>query len=289
MNIKPILEALLFAAPEPLTLSQLKKLLMLDVETNHVELSSVGVESSRPDEGEGTSSPQEQTQSDATDQLGEIQKQMDQEISKIEIKNVLEEIIQAYQADDRGVELVKLGDSYQFRTKVAFAPYLRGLLKLPKPRLSASSMETLALVAYQQPITRNKIEQVRGVDSGGVLKTLLDRDLIRIVGKSEEPGKPIIYGTSQTFLETFNLTSLKELPDLKELEALVEKSLQTADAPSNEESETQNDVAALEPTEADLNSVNEESADLLMELETSMDNLRNVEQSIFQKNEEKNT
>lgn len=288
MNIKPILEALLFATPEPLTLNQLKKLLMLEVETNNVD--PVGAGSPRPDQGEETSPPEEQTQPDASDQLGEIQKQMDQEISKIEIKNVLEEMIQAYQDSDRGVELVKLGDSYQFRTKIALAPYLRGLLKLPKPRLSASSMETLALVAYQQPITRNKIEQVRGVDSGGVLKTLLDRDLIRIVGKSEEPGKPIIYGTSQTFLETFNLTSLKELPDLKELEALVEKSLQTGgDALNNEESETQNDVATLEQTEADLNSVSEESADLLMELETSMDNLRNVEQSIFQKNEEKST
>ncbi len=120
MNIKPVLEALLFAAPEPLTLNQLKKLVVLDIEKNNAD--PVVTESSPPIEGEETQPPQEQTQPDASDQLGEIQKQMDQEISKIEIKNVLEEIMQAYQSDDRGVELVKLGDSYQFRTKITYAP-----------------------------------------------------------------------------------------------------------------------------------------------------------------------
>jgi hypothetical protein len=95
-------------------------------------------------------------------------------------------------------------------------------MALPKPmRLTLPALETLAIAAYRQPIQRSEVEKIRGVDSGGVLKTLLERRLLRIVGRSSEPGQPLLYGTTQAFLEVFNLSTLKELPTLKDLDDLM--------------------------------------------------------------------
>jgi segregation and condensation protein B len=111
-----------------------------------------------------------------------------------------------------------------FRTSPQYAPFVRDLTKQKPVRLTRAQVETLAIIAYRQPITRPEVDDVRGVDSGPVLKLLLERDLVRILGKRDEPGRPIIYGTTGQFLEFFGLKSLKDLPTLREFTELSDES-----------------------------------------------------------------
>jgi segregation and condensation protein B len=122
----------------------------------------------------------------------------------------------------RGIELVQVAGGYQFRSRSEFADYIRRLKKLKPTRFSPSSLETLAIIAYRQPVTRSEVEYFRGVDSGGVLKNLLDKKLVKIIGKKDIPGKPLIYGTTKEFMETFSLKDLASLPTLREIEELVD-------------------------------------------------------------------
>ena len=122
-----------------------------------------------------------------------------------------------------GVQLIKVSSGYQFRTHPDNAEWVRKLLAGRPPRLTRAMLETLAIVAYRQPVTRPEVEDIRGVDCGGVLRILLERHLIRIVGKKEEPGRPLLYGTTKQFLEFFHLKDLKDLPTLKEFTELSEE------------------------------------------------------------------
>ena len=114
---------------------------------------------------------------------------------------------------DRAFELKFVADGWTFATKPEYSPWIKILLKDKTTlKLSASAMEVLAIIAYKQPITRAEIDSIRGVDSGGVMDTLLDRKLIKIVGKKETLGRPMLYGTTQDFLRHFGLSHLSELP-----------------------------------------------------------------------------
>jgi segregation and condensation protein B len=126
---------------------------------------------------------------------------------------------------DRGVVLHEVAGGYQFRTNPLNAHWVQQLVAGKPVRLSRAQLETMAIVAYRQPITRPEIDEIRGVDSGGTLKVLIDRNLVRILGKKEEPGRPMLYGTTKEFLEFFNLKDLKELPTLREFYELSEDSL----------------------------------------------------------------
>ncbi|MBI5016982.1 MAG: SMC-Scp complex subunit ScpB [Deltaproteobacteria bacterium] len=120
-------------------------------------------------------------------------------------------------SDDRGVEVQEVAGGWQLRTRSAFAGWV-ARLETPKPvRFSRAALETLAVVAYRQPLTRAEVEEVRGVDCGGVLKSLLERGLVRAVGKKDVPGRPLLYGTAKRFLETFGLATLAALPSLRDL------------------------------------------------------------------------
>jgi segregation and condensation protein B len=129
----------------------------------------------------------------------------------------------------RGIRLDMVADGLQLRTPADSAPYLRRLLAARPPKLTKPAMETLAVIAYRQPVTKPEIESIRGVDVGAVLKALLDRDLIRIIGKSEDLGRPILYGTTKKFLELFGLRSLGALPTLREYHELDEVHQQHVD------------------------------------------------------------
>ncbi len=121
----------------------------------------------------------------------------------------------------RGVELREVAGGYQFRTRREAAPWI-ARLETPKPvRFSRAAMETLAIAAYRQPVTRAEIEEVRGVDCGGVMKSLLERGLVRILGKKDVPGRPLLYGTTRRFLEVFGLASLTELPSLRDIDEIL--------------------------------------------------------------------
>ena len=134
-----------------------------------------------------------------------------------EARLALNELINEYATSSRGIIIEEVAGGYQIRTRPEFAPWLRRLFKIGFQKLSKASMETLAMIAYKQPITRMEIEELRGVDSGGVLKTLMDRNLIKIIGRKELPGRPVVYGTTKEFLEVFDLKDLACLPTLKEI------------------------------------------------------------------------
>ncbi len=123
----------------------------------------------------------------------------------------------------RGVQLHSVAGGFQFRTNPENASWVQKLLAQKPVRLTRPQLETLAICAYRQPITRPEIDEIRGVDSGGTLKMLLERGLVRILGKKEEPGRPILYGTTREFLEFFNLRDLKDLPTLREFHELSEE------------------------------------------------------------------
>ncbi len=138
------------------------------------------------------------------------------------VKIALGELAEIYR--DRGVRLLEIAGGWQFRTAPPHAPFVRELLGRRPPRLSRAQMETLAIVAYRQPITKPEIEEIRGVDCGSALRVLLEREMLKVLGRKEEPGRPLLYGTTPRFLELFGLRSLRELPTLQEFTELSEES-----------------------------------------------------------------
>jgi len=149
-----------------------------------------------------------------------ISKILEDEGEKKVIKEALEELVAEYEGMGRSFHLAQVGGGYQFRTKTDHAPWIRRLRKVKPMRLSQAALETLAIVAYRQPIVRAEIENIRGVDSGWVLNSLLEKGLIKILGRKEVAGRPLVYGTSRRFLEVFGLMNLGGLPTLKELDDL---------------------------------------------------------------------
>ena len=138
------------------------------------------------------------------------------------VREALELVRKNTEQPGRGMELVEVADGYQFRTVEGNAQWILKFCESKPQRLSRAALETLAIITYRQPVTRPEIEEIRGVDSGGVLKTLLEKDLVRIMGKSEHAGSPLIYGTTDTFLNFFSIKSLKDLPSLREYQDLQE-------------------------------------------------------------------
>jgi len=136
------------------------------------------------------------------------------------IKRVLEELEVEFERMDRAFILKKVAGGYQFRTRPDLSSYILLLKKKSPARLSRAALETLAVIAYRQPILRSEIEKVRGVDVGGLLRNLMEKDLVRMVGRQDLPGRPMLYGTTKVFLETFGLPSLDALPSLEEIESL---------------------------------------------------------------------
>ena len=123
-----------------------------------------------------------------------------------------------------GIALLDLGGRWQLRTDPQVGAYVRRMLQVKPLRLTRAALETLAIIAYRQPVTRPEMEDLRGVDCGAVTKALLERKLIRILGKKDEPGRPLLYGTTREFLELFNLRDLTQLPTLREFQELSEES-----------------------------------------------------------------
>ncbi len=138
------------------------------------------------------------------------------------IVDVIRALEEEYTGRNGGFHLAEVAGGYQFRTRADMASWLRKLKGIKPPGLSQAALETLAVVAYRQPVTRHEIEKVRGVDVSGALRGLLEKKLVRMLGRKNVPGKPIIYGTTKRFLEVFNLKDLSELPTLREFQELQE-------------------------------------------------------------------
>jgi segregation and condensation protein B len=139
-----------------------------------------------------------------------------------QVMRALELLGERLEEEGRGLRLVRVAGGYQLRTLAEHGPWVRRLLGGRPPRLSRAMLETLAIIAYRQPATKPEIEAIRGVDVDAVLSTLLERRMIRIVGRKEAPGRPILYGTTKDFLEVFSLPDLDALPPLKDLGELAE-------------------------------------------------------------------
>lgn len=182
-ELKPIIEALIFASDTPLTVEKIKQIL--------------------------------------------------ESVTKKEIDETIEELQKEYQEQNRGFQMKEVANGYQLRTQTAFSPWLKRLKKTKPFRLTQPTLESLAIIAYRQPITRMEIEKIRGVDTGGVLKTLLDKKLISIVGKKDVPGKPFLFATTKMFLEVFGLENLSSLPTLKDIDDLDTAHLPTLVRESN--------------------------------------------------------
>ncbi len=200
-------------------------------------------------------------------------KQLAHEKKADRLKLVLDGLVTAY--TDRGIVLHEVAGGYQFRTHPVASSFVQQLIAGRPVRLTRAQLETLAITAYRQPITRPEIEEIRGVDSGSSLRVLLERNVIRVLGKKEEPGRPLLYGTTKEFLEFFNLNELSDLPTLREFQELSEDSLREveerlgADAvaepsepePEPSEQEPESSEQEPEPSAEEVNVTLEEFAD----------------------------
>ena len=145
--------------------------------------------------------------------LEEINNILEQDINKT--KKEIEELIKDYEDINRGIRIEIFGDRYKLVTKKEYKEYLKKLVPDEEDLLTQSNLETLAIIAYNQPITRLQVEEIRGVNATHVIRKLLMRDLIKELGRSELPGRPILYGTTDFFLDYFGINSLDELPQIK--------------------------------------------------------------------------
>ena len=181
-SLQDIVGSLLFASPDPLTAAELR----------------AAVRAVEPEEGENA-------------EVMDVYKSC----TSREIDQALKGLEKALEVAGCGFQLVCTGGTYRMQTVPSCGRYVRAMLKLDRPsRLGRASLETLAIVAYRQPITKSEIEEIRGVDVTGNIKTLMDLQLIRLVGRSELPGHPFLYGTTQVFLEHFGLSNLQQLNEL---------------------------------------------------------------------------
>lgn len=154
-------------------------------------------------------------------------------VPKPSVKSAMQHLQAEYEASGRGLQILEVAGGYVMVTRPEQSLYIKRLTSKTKPiaKVSRSALEALAIVSYKQPITRADIEKIRGVETSGVLRTLLDQKLIRIVGRQDIPGRPILYGTGKQFLQRFGLRDLRDLPPLKELKELGNPELFPVDLP----------------------------------------------------------
>ena len=180
MTLSRVIEALLFSAQKPLSIREI----------------TTAIKSA-----EGDDSPNEFAR-----------------VREAEVAAAIEQLKTEYVEEGRAFQLLEKAEGWQLATDPKYAPWVRQLFPAPKPaRLSAPALETLAIIAYRQPITRADVEAVRGVNIDGVLQTLMERGLVKIAGRAEIPGRPLLYETTQFFLDHFGLRDLDELPNVEEL------------------------------------------------------------------------
>jgi segregation and condensation protein B len=199
-------------------------------------------EASTMNSGEANGSPHDQSDDARVQGMGELQAILEAllfvsseplsvarfvavvgNVPKVDVEEALRHLGQALEQDRRGVRLAVVAGGYRLVTKLDYAPWIKRLDKAKtSAKLSRSALESLAIIAYKQPLVRSEVEEIRGVETSGVLRTLLERKLVRIVGRKEVPGRPIMYGTTKFFLEHFGLSDLSQLPPLREFKELGE-------------------------------------------------------------------
>jgi segregation and condensation protein B len=229
MSIKAKLEAIIYAAEDPITLDQMAALLKDDLLALKTALPPVEQQSA----AESQSQPEQ-----AEDHLGAVEesappaKKTKEKSEKVELREMLrpylDELIADYANPEHGIEIREVASGYRMSTKPEHHDVVRAFSKSLKPpiRLSLQALETLAVIAYKQPVTVPEISDIRGVDAAGVIGTLLERKLITTAGRKAVVGRPMLYKTTKDFLMRFGLRDLTELPSLEEFEKLAAGELQ---------------------------------------------------------------
>lgn len=156
------------------------------------------------------------------------------EISSSNVVELIQVLKERYDSKSSGFVLIEVDDSYRLGTKPDMAKYIEILYKQPSQILSNAALEVLSIIAYKQPVTRGEIDFIRGVQSDRALSTLVDKGLVKEVGRKDGPGRPILYGTTEEFLVHFGLRSLEELPSLDSFNKLLEENDQISDTPQSE-------------------------------------------------------
>ena len=241
MSLKAQLEALIYAAEEPITLDQMAALLKDDLLAMKTAQEAASVAATEPPpDPDRQSQPQPEQ---AGDHLGAVEdaaehavepraKRTKEKSEKAELrallKPYLEELIADYAREDHGIEVREVASGYRMSTKPEHHDVVRAFSKSLKPpiRLSLQALETLAVIAYKQPVTVPEISDIRGVDAAGVIGTLLERKLITTAGRKAVVGRPMLYKTTKDFLMRFGLRDIGELPSLEEFEKLAAGEMQ---------------------------------------------------------------
>ena len=217
MSLKAKLEAIIYAAEEPVTIEQIVSVLQDEISAN------LGSQSSEaPPSVDAIESDEHQPEPHLvlTDAKQEAKQQRQR--SQRRVREVLEELIKEYEAPEHGMEIRQVAGGYRMSTKPEHHDVVRSFAKGLKPpiRLSLQALETLAVIAYKQPVTAPEISEIRGVDCSGVLANLISRKLITTAGRKQVIGRPILYKTTKDFLLRFGLNDINELPSIEEFEKL---------------------------------------------------------------------
>ncbi len=240
MSLKPKLEAVVYAAEEPVTLAQLAAIFAAEVTpelteahaepaTEQVALEGLApeaaaedapaVEGAAPAVEDGSAGTVKAEGSDGDEK--KIARQRDRQVRQV-LQQVMDELIAEYANSERGMEIREIAGGYRMATKPEYHDAVRGFVKSLKPpmKLSLQALETLAVIAYKQPVTAPEVSEIRGVDSGGVLGSLVSRKLITTAGRKPVIGRPILYKTTKEFLLRFGLKDVNDLPSMEEFEKM---------------------------------------------------------------------
>jgi len=253
MSLKAKIEAVIYAAEEPVTLAQLAALLQTEArDERRVRIAEQAVEAAAAssiaiDPGLGWASPltvasaiAAENAAEQAEEAGEdpkqVARQRDRE-ARDEIRRIVNDLVAEYAEEDRGLEVREIAGGYRMATKAEYHDAVRSFVKSLKPpmKLSLQALETLAVIAYKQPVTAPEVSEIRGVDSSGVLGSLISRKLITTAGRKQVIGRPILYKTTKEFLLRFGLKDLNELPSIEEFEKMAGELAETDDIPASAE------------------------------------------------------
>jgi segregation and condensation protein B len=238
MSLKAKLEAVVYAAEEPVTLALLATIFAEEVmhglndaaaaapvsepEAEQIELAGMApAPDSETEAADAASEPATPPADTAEADEKKLARQQDRQVRQV-LQGVLDELIRDYSGSDRGMEIREIAGGYRMATKPEYHDAVRGFVKSLKPpmKLSLQALETLAVIAYKQPVTAPEVGEIRGVDSGGVLGGLVSRKLITTAGRKQVIGRPILYKTTKEFLLRFGLKDLNDLPSMEEFEKM---------------------------------------------------------------------
>src|ERR1700691_3341240 len=262
MSLKAKLEAVIYAAEEPVTLAQLAAIFADEVLQGMGEPEAVPeqmvLSNDPPTEGEVQVAPEDDAAAEGDEK--KAARQRDRRVRQI-LQQVVEELIADYTNGERGMEIREIAGGYRMATKPEYHDAVRGFVKSLKPpmKLSLQALETLAVIAYKQPVTAPEVSEIRGVDSGGVLGGLISRKLITTAGRKQVIGRPILYKTTKEFLLRFGLKDVDDLPSMEEFEKMAgelaeseaEGEVQDAGMRSSEELASSHAVEASEEAVAE--------------------------------------